>query len=72
MGNIHWIDDFLDYYAEHTAPDFSNHRAGILSSLPQKRKSSFKKFNFLTKNRDFLNTVQNNWISSSVYGTSMY
>lgn len=73
MAYDKWIDAFPSAAVEILAPDFSDHSARILQiASSQKRKYSFKFFNFLTRHRDFLHIVQDHWSSCSVYGTNIY
>lgn len=72
LGNEVWLDSFPNVVAEFTPPDFSDHSAGVLKFEPPiLKKSSFKFFNYLTKHNDFLHTVKDCWVSTSVYGTHM-
>lgn len=72
--NTCWFQSFLDFQAEFSPPEFSDHYAGRLfvSNRTVKQVGSFKLFYFLTRHKDFLNTVYICWCSVQPYGTQMF
>lgn len=64
LANIYWIQDIHALQAQFTTPSFSDHYAGwLFKSNPRVRTArSFKFFNFLIKNKDFLKTMHSVWL----------
>lgn len=67
------MDAFHDVQVEFLAPEFSDYCAGFLKGqCRQNARSSFKFFNFLIKNKDFLKVVEGSWASTSGLSVAMY
>lgn len=73
LVNDDWISMFPSSFASFGAPDFSDHAsAGVIMNLcGVRQKRSFKFYNFLLQNQDFLPLICLNWFSFNVVGSSM-
>ena len=73
LVNFHWGSVFPEAFAFFEEPDFSDHASCSvsLSSRSNKAKKTFRFYNFLLQNEEFLSVVTNHWYSMNVSGSAM-
>lgn len=74
LVNELWSSTFPDSAAFFGNPDFSDHACASVSldPLTVRRKKSFKLYNYLLQNLDFVDLVTHEWLSLNVVGSAMF